>query len=561
MFIAHGERLRKYAPWILAGVLAVLLPSFVVLFSPSGSVKRERSELPTVGGKPVNPADFQREKTIGFAEVIMNTGRRPRQSAELEDQLNIDAVHRLLLMSKAKELGIRASDEDVIRQIRGQPAFRTEQGQFDPGRYQRFTIYLNNLGVSEPLLEDIMREKVVLSRLRTLVTTGVRVTPAELKLNYTPLHEQATIDYVEFDAADYKEPIEIKEDAARAYYDRNKEALRTPAQVKVRYVYFTLAAARKSITLTDDEVAEYHERNQNKYLDAEKKPKPLAAVKDEVQHDLLDLRAERLAGDRATGFSVKLVHEPGTARPDFAKIAADSGVTPHETEFFSVRDTIPGVDAGRQFNQAAVSLSPEVPFSDPVHGDDGYYVLEYLASKPSEIPAFEDAKPQIIDRLKRRLAYEAVVKRGREDATKAKETVGAGKSFAAACAALGLKVKSAPPFTAVEEASELPAARTVQEVALGMTTNSVSEFIPTVTGGLFFHLKQRTPPKPEDFEKVKGPLEAQILERDRDALFADWVNALVLQEHVDYKRKASPPTREPQPEETEPAEEPAPAKG
>jgi hypothetical protein len=79
---------------------------------------------------------------------------------------------------------------------------------------------------------------------------------------------------------------------------------------------------------------------------------------------------------------------------------------------------------------------------------------------------------------------------------------------------------------------------------------------------MFFHLKQRTPPKPDDFEKDKEMLEAQILERDREALFADWVNSLVHQERVEYKRKAPPRTREPLPaEEAEPVEEPAPARG
>ena len=561
MFISHGERIRKYSPWILAGVLVLLLPGFVLLFSPSGSVKRERSELPTIGGKPVNQAEFQGEKTLLIAQVVMNTGRQPPRTAEVEDQLNIDAVHRLLLMRKAKELGIRATDEDVLRQIRGQRAFLNEQGQFDPGRYQRFAVYLNNLGVSEPLLEEIMREQVVLGRLRALVAGGAKVTPTELKLNYTPLHEQTTIDYVEFSIADYKAPIEIKDDEARAYYEQNKETLRKPAQVKVRYVYFTLDDARKSITLADDEIAEYYERNQNKYLDAQKKPRPLAEVKNEVKHDLLDLRAERLAGDRATGFSVKLVQEPGGPRPDFAKIATGFAVTPHETEFFSAGEAVPGVDADRQFNQAALALGPEVPFGDPVRGADGYYVPEYLASQPSRIPAFEEVKQPVIDRLKQRVAYEAIVKRGREDATKIQQAVAAGKSFSAACTGLGLKVKSAPPFTAVEEAKELPAARTVQEVALGMATNSVSEFIPTAKGGLFFHLKGRTPPKPEDFEKDKPALEAQILERDREVLFTDWINSLIVRERVDYKRKASPATREPLPEQTEPAEEPAPAQG
>ena len=346
MFIAHGEWLRKYAPWLLAGVLLLMLPGFILLFSPTGSVKNVHADVPTIAGKPANPAEFQRAKNIVLAQVLMRTGRQPARSLEFEDDLNIETIQDLVLMRKARELGIRTTDEDVVRQIRSQPAFLNEQRQFDAERYQRYMIYLNNLGITESQFEEIIRQQVILMRLRALVAAGVNVTPLELKLNYTPLHEKITIDYVEFDVADYKEPIKVTDDEARAYFEQNKESFRKPGQVKVRYVYFTLADARKSITISDDDVAEYYERNKDKYLDADKKPKPLAEVKDQVKKDLLDLRAERLAGDRATGFSVKLVHEPGTARPDFSKIAAEAGVTPKETGFFSLHDSVPGVDAG-----------------------------------------------------------------------------------------------------------------------------------------------------------------------------------------------------------------------
>ena len=451
MFIVHGGRLRKYAPWILAGVLVLLLPGFILLFSPAGNVKQERSELPTIGGKPVNSAEFQREKNLLTAQVIINTHHQPPRTVAFEDQLDIEAVQHVVLLRKAKELGVRVSDDEVVRQIRMQPVFLTEQGQFDAERYRQFFIFLNNYGVSEMQFEEMMREQITLMRLRNLVAIGAKVTPTELKLSYTPLHEETTIDYVELDAANNKEKIEIKDDDAQTYYGQHKADFRQSAEMKVRYVYFTLEDAKKSVTLGDDEIAEFYKRNQDQYLDTEKKPKPLDDVKDEVKKDLLTLRAERLAGDRATGFSVKLVQEPGTARPDFAKIAADSGVTPQETDFFGVSSSIPGVNAGRPFNQAAFALSPESSFSDPVRGEDGYYVLEYMDSKPSKIQPFDDVKEQVIDRLKRQHAYEATVKQGHDLAAKVKQATAGGQSFTSACAALGLKVKSFKPFTVAEE--------------------------------------------------------------------------------------------------------------
>jgi peptidyl-prolyl cis-trans isomerase D len=560
MFIAHGERLQKWGPWILGGVLLLLVPSFVVMFSPSAALKQQRSELPTIAGKPVDLGQFQTARSAVMTEVVFSSGHQPPNTLEFQDQLNIEAARRLILMQKAKELGISAGDDEVVQQLRMMPSFLNEQKQFDPDRYQRYLSFLNNLGISESQLGETIREQIVLSKLRAMITTAAKVTPAELKLAYAPLHEETTINYVEFNAADHKENFGIKDDEARAFYDANKEKFRKPAEVKVREVYFTVSDARKSITLGDDEIGEYYELNKNKYLDDKKNPKPLADVKEEVKKDLLDLRAERLAGDRATGFSVKLVHEPGTARPDFAKIAGDFNVTPRETDFFGLRGTVTGINAGPQFNQAAFSLSPEVPFSDPVRGEDGYYVLEYLASQPSEVPPFDQVKEQVIDLLKEQRAVDAAVKQGRELAAKLKEAVPAGKSFSDTCASAGLKVKTADPFSLSQDTPNLPLGNRIKDMALSMPTNAVSDLILTANGGLIFHVKQRIPAKPEDFEKDKSQVAAQILDRNRQALFEDWANTVMRDERLDYKRKARPKQQESPAEDTEPVDQSAPAK-
>jgi len=558
MFIAHGEWLRKYAPWILAGVLLLLLPGFVLLFSPTAAVKQQRSQLPTINGKPVNLAEYQTERASVITGLVLNKGRQPTRTAQLDDEITMRTVQRMFLLQKARELGIRVSDEELVQQIRSLPVLQNEQRQFDPEHYQRYMAYLNNLDVTEVQFEEAMREEIMLSRLRMFVGMAAKVTPDELQLAYGPPHEQMTVDFVEFNAADSKAPFDIKDDEARAFYDQNREKFRTPAMVKVRYVYFTISDARKSVTLGDDEITEYYNRNKDKYVDAAKNPKPLADVKDEVKKDLTELRAERLAGDRATGFSVKLVHEPGTPNPDFVKIAAESGVTPVETDFFDARSAVSGVTAGRQFNQAAFSLGSDVPFSDPVRGEDGYYVLEYLAGKPSEVPAFEEVKTQVVDRIKRQRALEAAVKEGHELDTKVKDAVAGGKGFANVCASFGLKTRTFGPFTLSEETTNFPSADRVKEVALGMTTNAVSDFIPTATGGLFFHLKERTPAKPEDFDKDKKQFEAQLFEQNAQALFQDWANSVARDEHIDYKLKARPTQPDEEPEPT-PAAPPAPA--
>jgi peptidyl-prolyl cis-trans isomerase D len=561
MFISTHDLVRKHGPLILGIILAVSV-GLGLLFTPSGSLiggKQQRGGLPTIRGKPVNFAEFQSIRNSILAGIAMSKGRQPVRGVAFEDNLNIEAVQHLLLLRKARELGIRVTDDEVVQQIRALPIMLNELKQFDLNNYQRYMIFLNNLDISETLFEEVIREELVLGRLRSLIGSAAEITPAELQLSYNMLQEQTKIDYVELNAADRKDISDVTDEDARSYYGLNQEKFRTPAMVKVQYVYFTISDARKSVTLGDDEISEYYERNKSKYVDASGQPKPLADVKDELKQDLLDLRAERLAGDRATALTVKLVPQPGTPTPDFAKTATDAGLTARETDFFDLRSPVKGVDAGLVFNQMAFSLGPDVPVGDPVHGKDGYYVLAYVDSRLSEIPAVEKVKTQVIDQIRRQRAYDATVKQGRELDAKVKTAVAAGKNFADTCASLGLTVKTPEPFTLVGGATNLPYASNIREVVLGMATNAVSDFLTTPNGGIFFHLKQREAPKPLESETVRKQLEAQLLQQNREALFEDWANSVMRAEQVDYKRRAPVPQRGSPTGETAPAEQPAPA--
>jgi peptidyl-prolyl cis-trans isomerase D len=561
MFISTHDLVRKHGPLILGIILAVSV-GMGLLFTPSGSLvggKQQRGGLPTIRGKPVNFAEFQSIRNCVLAGIAMSKGRQPVRTVAFEDDLNIEAVQHLLLLRKAKELGIRVTDEEVVQQIRALPIMLNEQKQFDPNNYQRYMILLNNLDISETLFEEVIRQEIILGRLRSLISSAAEITPAELQLSYNMLQEQTKIDYVELNTADHKDTSDVTDEDARTYYGLNQEKFRTPAMVKVRYVYFTISDARKSVTLGDDDISEYYERNKSKYVDASGQPKPLADVKDELKQDLLDLRAERLAGDRATALTVKLVPQPGAPTPDFTKIATDAGLTARETDFFDLRSPVKGVDASLAFNQAAFALGPDVPFSDPVHGKDGYYVLAYVDSRPSEIPTFEEVKTQVIDQIRRQRAYDATVKQGRELDAKVKAAVAAGKNFADTCTSLGLTVKTSEPFTLVGGATNLPYASSIKEVVLGMATNAVSDFLTTATGGIFFHLNQREAPKPIESDTVRKQLEAQLLQQDREALFEDWANSVMKAEQVDYKRRAPVPQRGSTTGETAPADQPAPA--
>ncbi len=555
MFIAHGEKFRKHARWIMAGVLLLIIPSFVALFTTtSASNRRLPSDLPTIGGKPVDANEFQEARNAITAVYIISSGRAPQRTSEMEDRLTQEAVVRMVMLRKAKELSIRIADVELVQAIRNQPMLLNEAGQFDPDRYRRFTIYLNNLGISETHYEQLMREELTRAKLEQLIAAPATATPAEVDSVFTPLHERVTVEMAHFNAADYTQPITVSNEEAQAFYDQNKESFRTPALVKVRYTHFSTTDAEKTIKLSDDEVAEYFERNKPKYAGTNSVPPTLAAVKSEAHKDLLTLRADRAAADRATDFSVRLVPKPGGARPSFSAISTEFGVVSKETEFFGMYDNPVGSTSNVAFSQQAFALSPDSPTSDPVAGEDGYDVLEYVDSKPSIVPTFDEVKDKVIDQLQRVHKYDATVRQARVTVDELKKLIASGKSFADACAELKIQFETPPAFSLTDEQLKLPSAQRVQQETVGMPVGAVSEFIPTISGGLVFHLKSRQPPDPAVVENDKAKWAQRVLQQNRQALFQAWVSTLIRDQGVTFGRQRSRPAPE------QPESEPAPGK-
>jgi peptidyl-prolyl cis-trans isomerase D len=572
MFITHHAWFHKYKTWIFTGILVLLVPSFILMFTQTSSLDRygTNANVPTIRGKPIDPAELDAARKAVMTQFYLSRGDIPRTAA-FDDYLNQRSVYHLMMLRKAAAMGIRVSEDEVTARISQLPPFFrfTPDGRLDP--YCQGMLFLNNYGISPERFEQFIREDLILNRLQMLVNSMAMITPLEMQLAYSPRYERLTIDLVEF-ATTPASDVGVTDEDARAFYEgkrnnrANAELFRRPATVKVRYALFPTNEVQKSITVTDKQVADFYERNDTKYAGSNSVPPALDTVKDQVRTDLLAKLARRQVADKATQFSVKVTSEQGTARPDFAKIAAEFGVTVHETDFFSQTEPVPGVQADTRFNREAFALAlrPDVPTSDPVDGKDGYYVLEFVAQKKSEIPPFDDVKDKVVQLLKKERTLEMVRKRGQNAVAKLKQSIADGKSFADACAALSLKPKTSEPFTISDKSPALPLTMPpIQELALGMHTNAVSEFLPTMDGGLFFHLKYRQAPDTAVFESNKVMFAAALMQQNREAIFMEWLQNMLQQEQVKFGHLPSQkqPVQETEPEtETEPAPAPAPSK-
>ncbi len=533
MFIVHGSWLRKHMRWILGGLLIVLIPGFIILFTPADSRENRGRPTPKIGGQPVNRLELERAQQAILAQYLIQSGGELPRSAQFEHELRQDAVVRVVCLRKAAEFGIRTTDEELIRYIQSQPFFRNEAGQFDRQRYQQFVMRLNQLRLTEADFEDVMRQQLTVTRLQALVAAAAKATPLEVRHAYEPLHETISIEYVAFDAAAFTNAVTIRDEDVAAYYEKQSAAFRTPERVKVRYVRVPFDVAAQ--TVSDQDVAQFYERNRARFTN------DLAAATAEIRAALATSRAQRAAGDRATELTVDLVFKPEEPRPDFAQRAAKYHLTPVETDYLTRTDTVAGVTAEAEFMQAAFALTERAPFSDPVPGKDGYYVIELLGRQRSEVMPLADARPQVVAQLQTQRAREAAVAAGQTAAAKVKELVAAGKKFRDACAELGLTVHAAGPFTLSTEKLEIPGDMAVREATLGVPVGGVSHLVRTPDGGVFFHLTARVAPDPAQFEKDQARMTSLVLQRNRETVWNSWLNTVLREQQVEFGQPPAAP--------------------
>ncbi len=468
-----------------------------------------------------------------MAQYLINSGGKLPRSAQLDDSILQETMVRVVCLQKAQEFGIRATDSELIAYLQSQPFFRNQAGQFDAQRYQQFVIHLNNSHITEPEFEEVMRQQLIVQRLQALIGAGAKATPLEVQQAYTPLHEQITIEYVAFAAAAQTDVPAVTDEESQAFYDKNKSEFRPMEKVNVRYVRVPFDTAAQVVS--DDDVAQYFARNQARYTNT------LDQVKTEIRASLAKSRSQRAAGDRATELTVDLVSKPDEPRPQFAKVAEKYNLPVTETGFFIRGAEVPGVKAGVDFNNTAFALLPAAPFSDPVLGDDGYYVLELVARQKSEIMPFADAKPQVREQVQKQHAYETALKNGQATAQKVKDALAAGKDFAAACAELKLTSKTAGPFNLSTEKLDIPGDMSVREATLSLPVGGVSNFIRTAEGGVFFYLKDRQPPTPEQFAKDRAAMTATVLQRNRETIWDAWLSTIWHEEQVDLGQPRAAP--------------------
>jgi SurA N-terminal domain/PPIC-type PPIASE domain len=493
--------LRKHRDWLMI-VIAILAIPFIFYFVQRPDYGAMRSDrFARMYDRNVSMLEAQQTvrlltlaQALGMSDFVQTltagAGQDPNQVAVQF------IVNLLVLRHEAARLGIRPGYAEIAEVVRTLPAFQGDSG-FD---MQKFTDFAQNrlapMGLAEEHIEQLVRDQLSLNQIKQLLAAGVTVPKGELDENFQRGHDTLFVTLIRFESADLSKDIKVSDEDVQKHYDAHKAELNTDEKRKVEFV---------SLALTDEE----------KKLTGKERIEVLQKL-----------------SDRATDFTQALL-EKGA---DFKQAAEKFHLPVHETGEFTKAAPDPQLKADPALGAAAFKLSAQEPNSDPVQVADGFYILHLAGITEARPLTLEEAKPKIVDTIRKSKARELMSTKGAEVVQQLREAKQspAGAGFEAAIQKAGGKAEKVPPFSIIEEEksksedkepkknepADLPF---IKQAVAFLNAGEVSDFFPAGENGFVAILEKREPLADASASEKKVAFEKRLLDNKRRVVLMEWL--------------------------------------
>ena len=247
------------------------------------------------------------------------------------------------------------------------------------------------------------------------------------------------------------------------------------------------------------------------------------------------IEALQKLADRATDFTQALL-EKGA---DFKQAAEKFQLPVHETSEFTAATPDPQLKVNAQIGAAAFKLSAQDPNSDPIQVADGFYILHLTGVTAARPLNMEEAKPKIVDALKKSKARELISTKGAEMVNQLREATKSGQPLEAAIQKAGAKPEKLPPFSLIDEEkpqsegneqnqskeqkNESPELTAIKDAVAFLNSGEISDFLPSGESGVIAILEKREPLADANTSEKKAAFEKKLLDTAQRVVFFEWL--------------------------------------
>jgi peptidyl-prolyl cis-trans isomerase D len=541
MLIGKFHRLiQSRLVWsIILGMIVIAFIGFGTPFLFASKTEREAGMAGTLNGKGISRRELWDAIVHVRASVAFSTGRMPPMTEETETILRKAAWRRIASLREAERLGFATGPSEIQDAIRSQPVFQ-QNGRFSLEAYRAMLgRVLGESGLGESFFEEHIRQELLLQKVRMLAAQAVLAPPADVERIYSVLEDEFKIEFVEMKRGLVESGVTVSDADLKAFFDKDPSRYEIPPKVTVKYVHFARAAFTNGLPAPPaEDIEDYYDDHRAQFTvrvpapaatnaaagatnaapEMVEKLRPLEEVRDPIVAALNLETAMNRAEQASADFINRIAPERREKPLPFEDAARAASLEVRPAGPFSRESAVAGVKAGPEFNRAAFALNstPEEYFSNPVRGEEGYYVMALDAKLPARIPTLDEVRKSVAADA-REAAIEAAL--DAKAAALIADVKGGKATLADAAKALGLTVVSPPPFTATGQAKDNPhAERMMPELA----TCNAGEFAPVIRTfddtRLVVRVAERTPASRGKLADMRRSISDLIL-RERENAF------------------------------------------
>jgi hypothetical protein len=492
--------LRRHKDWLMI-VIAILAIPFIFYFvrAPDYGAMR-RGEIGQMYGRKLTQVEIDANARLGGLAQALGMSdfwetlslRQPGNAG-----YGTFAVNLIVLRHEADRLGLRPSASEIADVVRKLPAFQADSG-FDMNKFSEFVrLALGPMGLGEEHVEQLVRDELCLNEIKRLLAAGITVSPGELDENFRRGYDKFYVTVIRFRAADFNNGITINDEDVQKYYDAHKAELKTDEKRKVQFVQLGLTEEQKT----------------------------------SIGKERID--ALQKLSDRATDVTQALL-EKGA---DFKQSAEKFQLPVNETGEFTAAAPDPQLKGDPQLSASAFKLSAQEPNSDPIQVADGFYILHLTGVSEARPLALEEAKPKIVDALKKSRSRELMSTKGAEAVNQLREATKSGQPLEAAIQKAGAKPEKIPPFSLIEEEKtksegeekepkkDEPADLTaIKDAVAFLNAGEISDFSPSGENGFVAVLEKREPSTDANAAEKKAAFEKRLLDNKQRVVLYEWLH-------------------------------------
>lgn len=518
--------IRKHQTWLWVIIIAVISISMVVFFSSDVTLSGNKASSAkgdhgSINGEPIKTSDYLNAiKEVRLTEYLQS-GKWPGNDEASNTRLENQAISRVFLLGKIKEMDIKASDKAaglmMHEQLRDYPLASLEKEILEP----------NGLKIAD--YERLVRNDAAIRQLVSVASVSSRlVTPTEVEVLWRKENQETAAQLAAFWASNYLDKVVVTNNAISGFYSNRMSLYRLPERLTVSYVefpasnYFAEADTKiAALTNLNEILSEYYTRGRsgtNDWKDTNGVVLSEIAAKDKIKSDMRQGEALRAARLAATDLGNELISltdankatnlEDAAKKRNFTvKVTKPFDRVGGLEEFAHEEITTPRSEGPPPesfqdfFREKAFALTADRPIQfSPILGRQSIYIIALKGKVPSEQQPFDKVKDKVATDYKNFMAQDMARKAGQAFHIALTNGLAAKKSFTEIATAEKVKVIDLPPFsTTTRSLTNLDSRvslRMLQNLASGIEVGQASPYLPAqpqAEGGFIFYHKANLP--------------------------------------------------------------------